>query len=289
MARTTVVIATRDRPVELARTLHRLRSLTPETPVVVVDNASQDPLAPWIDARYPGVEVIRLESNRGAAGRTVGVRRSRTEFVAFCDDDSTWDPDAFRLAERMFDEYPSLAVLAAHTLVGERQRADVITTALANSPLRSIDALPGPRVLGFLACSAIVRRGAYLGIGGFDPLLHFAGEERMLSLDLAARGWNLCYLDTLIARHYPSTIRPPSEWRRRREFRNDALTDWMRRPVPAALGSSARLLRRALTDRSARGAVGDLVRTLPAALARRRPLPAPLELEVRLLETAPPD
>ncbi|QCQ91351.1 glycosyltransferase family 2 protein [Rhodococcus sp. SGAir0479] len=288
MARTTVVIATRDRPVELARTLCRLRTDLPGTPVVVVDNASADPLEPWIAGQYPDVEAIRLESNRGAAGRTVGVRRARTEFVAFCDDDSTWDPGAAAVAERTFDAYPTLGLLAARTLVGEDQRPDAITPALATSPLPSMRPLPGPRVLGFLACSAIVRRHAYLGAGGFDPLLHFAGEERLLALDLAARGWDLCYLPELIARHHPSDIRPPSAWRRRREMRNDALTEWMRRPVGVALGSTARLVGRGLTDASARGAASDVLRLLPSALSRRRPLPAPVERDVRLLEKHPP-
>ncbi|BCN84039.1 glycosyl transferase [Prescottella equi] len=287
MNRTSVVIATRDRPIELARTLDRIGADCPATPIVVVDNASRDPLQRWVKTRHPDVEVIRLETNRGAAARTVGARRAGTEFVAFCDDDSTWEPGAFAVAEGMFDAYPSVAVLAALTLVGDQQQPDAITAALAGSPLPHTEPLPGPRILGFLACSAIVRRAAYLGVGGFDPLLHFAGEERLLSLDLAVHGWDLCYSNRLVARHFPSQVRPPSDWRRRREMRNDALTSWMRRPFPAALGSSGRLLRRALADRCARGAAGDVARLLPAALARRRPLPATIERDIRLLETAP--
>lgn len=287
MNRTSVVIATRDRPIELARTLDRIGADCPATPIVVVDNASRDPLQRRVKTRHPDVEVIRLETNRGAAARTVGARRAGTEFVAFCDDDSTWEPGAFAVAEGMFDAYPSVAVLAALTLVGDQQQPDAITAALAGSPLPHTEPLPGPRILGFLACSAIVRRAAYLGVGGFDPLLHFAGEERLLSLDLAVHGWDLCYSNRLVARHFPSQVRPPSDWRRRREMRNDALTSWMRRPFPAALGSSGRLLRRALADRCARGAAGDVARLLPAALARRRPLPATIERDIRLLETAP--
>ncbi len=285
MIRTSVVIATRDRPVELARTLGRLRDADPRMPVIVVDNASDQDLRAWVPAQFHDVEVVRLDTNRGAAGRTVGVRRARTPFVAFCDDDSCWAPGAFALAEQLFDRYPSLAVIAARTLVGDEGLPDSITTDLARSPLRDLDGLPGPRVLGFLACSAIVRRDAYLGVGGFHPVLHFAGEERLLSLDLATRGWNICYVHELVARHHPSRIRPPSEWRRRREMRNDALTEWMRRPVTTALLHSGRLVRRAFNDSSARGAVADLVRALPTALMHRRPIPAPLEREVRQLET----
>jgi hypothetical protein len=41
--------------------------------------------------------------------------------------------------------------------------------------------LPGPSVLGFLACSAIVRRSAFLDVGGFDDILFFVGEESRAS------------------------------------------------------------------------------------------------------------
>lgn len=286
MQRTTVVIATRDRPAELAHTLGVLRAHAPRVPIVVVDNDSADDPSPWITGRHPGVHVIRLDTNRGACARTVGARRADTEFVAFCDDDSTWDSGAFSTAERLFDGHPTLGAVVGRTLVGEWARPDPIVADLAASPLRDVDGLPGPRVLGFLACALIVRRDAYLGVGGFSPVLHFAGEERLLALDLSAHGWNVCYVDTLIARHRPSAVRPPTDWRRRREMRNDALTDWMRRPLAIALAVSARLVRRALSDRVARGAVADLVRVLPSALAQRRRLPASLEHQVRLVEAA---
>ena len=44
--------------------------------------------------------------------------------------------------------------------------------------------LPGRSVLGFLACGAVVRRSAFVQAGGFDPVVHFGGEEERLALDL---------------------------------------------------------------------------------------------------------
>ena len=43
-------------------------------------------------------------------------------------------------------------------------------------------------VLGFLACTCVIRRAAFLGVGGFSELLFFIGEERLLAYDLAAAG-----------------------------------------------------------------------------------------------------
>lgn len=73
---------------------------------------------------------------------------------------------------------------------------------MAASPLGRHPSLPGPSVLGFLACSAIVRRSGFLGVGGFSTLLHFAAKK-LLSYDLAAHGWQLFYADDVHAHHHP--------------------------------------------------------------------------------------
>jgi hypothetical protein len=49
------------------------------------------------------------------------------------------------------------------------------------SPLPRQPDLPGPPVLGFVACGAVVRRSAYLAVGGFSPVVFFLGEETLLA------------------------------------------------------------------------------------------------------------
>ncbi|WP_410611473.1 glycosyltransferase family 2 protein [Amycolatopsis sp. lyj-109] len=276
-ARTTVVIATRNRATELARTLTRLSSLDPRPPVVVLDNASEDDTAE-VAARYADVRVIRLPQNLGAAARTLGVVAAGTPYVAFSDDDSWWAPDALAEAERIFDEHPGTGLLAARTLVGPECRDDPVTPEMERSPLGHPDGAPGPLVLGFLACSAIVRRTAYLQVGGFSPLLHFGAEEQLLAYDLAARGWEVCYVGRLRAHHHPSRSRPPSSWRRRAELRNRLLIAVLRRPPRVCRREVAWTLVRAP------GAVLGAVVRLPRALGSRRVLPAHVEHQARTLE-----
>ncbi|SDZ34733.1 Glycosyltransferase, GT2 family [Amycolatopsis xylanica] len=274
-ARTTVVIATRDRAPELARTLAELHVLRPRPPVLVLDNASRDDTAARA-AEFPGVRVVRLRRNLGATARNLGVALAETPYVAFSDDDSWWAPDALPLAEKLLDEHPRAGLLAAQTLVGPEHRPDEITEALESSPLgRSAD-LPGPSVLGFLACSAVVRVHAFRAAGGFSPVLHFGAEERLLSYDLAAAGWGLCYVAALKAHHHPSTLRAPGK-RSVLEARNNALITWMRRPWPAGFRAAAGLLT------EPRALAGALWR-LPKALARRRKLPSEVERQIGMLE-----
>src|SRR5690606_8110844 len=89
VARTTVVIATRNRAPELARTLAELRALRPRPDIVVLDNASEDDTTAVAGA-FAGVTVVRLPRNLGAAARNLGVELARTPYIAFSDDDSWW-------------------------------------------------------------------------------------------------------------------------------------------------------------------------------------------------------
>lgn len=275
-SRTTVVIATRNRADELARSLGELFRLRPTPPVIVVDNGSGDDTPSRVRREFPEVRLIRLAGNAGVAARNIGVRLAPTPYVAFSDDDSWWEQGALPQAETLFDAYPRLGLLAATTLVGPQGEPDPVCALMADSPLGTEPDVPGPLVLGFLACSAIVRRDAFLDVGGFSELLHFGAEETLLSYDLAARGWALSYVDRIRAHHHPSPARPPSRWRRGLEVRNNALIALMRRPVPACLRSLGPLLREP-------SAAAGALRRLPHALGQRSRLPRRVEDQIRAL------
>jgi hypothetical protein len=136
----------------------------------------------------PGFQTGR---NTGALGRNLAVRRADTPYVAFSDDDSWWTQGAFRQAADLLDRHPRLGLLAARTLVGPDRTEDPFNAVLAASPLPREADLPGRSVLGFLACACVVRRDAYLGAGGYHPLLFFGGEETLIAYDLAADGWEV--------------------------------------------------------------------------------------------------
>jgi len=266
------------------RTLDRLAALRPRPPVIVVDNASTDRTVPVVQQRHPEVAVIAADRNLGAAARNLGVARARTPYVAFSDDDSWWAQAALPHAESLLQSCDRLGLIAAHTLVGAEQRPDPATRLMAESPLGRSAGLPGPLVLGFLACSAIVRRAAFQAAGGFSRLLFFGGEERLLAWDLAAGGWALCYVPDVVAHHVPSPRRPPGRQRRHLEQRNALLAAWMRRPPRVALTATASAVLAGLRDTERRGALTAAINRLPAALRQRRRLPPDVEHQVALLE-----
>src|SRR4051812_29462950 len=172
---TTVVIATRDRRDQLLRTLGELTALPEQPPIILVDNGSGDGTPDAVRAAYPEVTVLEPGQNLGAVGRTFGVLEAETELVASPDDDSWWQPGALARADELFQRHPRLGLLTARTLVGPEGRLDPLSAELAGSPLGQEADLPGPSVLGFLACAAVVRRSAYLQVGGFSPVVFFFG------------------------------------------------------------------------------------------------------------------
>jgi GT2 family glycosyltransferase len=285
-ARVTVVIATRNRCNELLAVLDRMSGQRDVEEVIVVDNASTDGTPDAVRKRHPLVRVVAADRNLGAPARNVGAEMARTPYVAFADDDSWWPPGALHHAAVTFDAYPRLGLLQARILVGADEREDPTCAEMAASPLPASDDLPGPALLGFVACGAVVRRDAMLSVGGFDDLLFFVGEESLLAQDLAAAGWGLSYAEGIVAHHHPSEARDPAG-RRRLEVRNTVVSAWMRRRLRTALHRTLDLVVAALRDPVARTAAAEAMRCLPEAVRRRRRLPSSVEHEMRLLESTP--
>ena len=148
--------------------------------MIVVDNGSTDGTAHAGREQFTGTIVLALPRNYGAPARNLGVIAARTPYVAFSDDDSWLAPGALQPATAVLDSHPSLGLVAARTLVGPKQRPDPVTPLLAHSPLPREPDAPGPSVLGFLACSAVLRRRAFCEVGGFSSVLFFIGDEQLL-------------------------------------------------------------------------------------------------------------
>ena len=137
-----------------------------------------------------------------------------TPYMAFADDDSWWAPGALRRAVDAFDAHPRMGLLAARILVGPEDQLDPICKSMRDSAPGWDPDLPGPSLLGFLACAAMVRREAFHAVGGFDQVVRFPGEEERVALDLAAAGWGLVYVDDIVVHHHPSSNREGSAQRR---------------------------------------------------------------------------
>lgn len=264
-----VVIASRNRRRSLLRTLAHLEALPERPPTIVVDNGSGDGTPAAVAAAFPEVDLLRLRRNRGAFARNLGAERLRTPLIAFCDDDSWWQPGSLAAAAEIFRRFPRLGLLAARILVGAERRLDPVSAEMrAGEPAAG---LPGPRVQGFVACGALVRRTAFLEAGGFPERFLIGAEEGLLAIDMRLAGWDLCYSELVVALHLPD--RGERGERSRLVLRNALWTSWLRMPARRALADTAALARGAGGDPVSRAALFGAVAGLPWALRRRHPAP----------------
>lgn len=281
--RVSVVVITHNRCDELAVTLQALKASANGVRVIVVDNASTDDTRSMLHTRFPGVETIAMSYNSGAIGRNVAVDHLRTPYVAFSDDDTTWQPGALERGVDTLDRHPQLATVTGLCLVAPDMREDPITPEMRHSPVVRPEWMPGPALLGIMAGLTMFRVSAYREVGGFCPRYWLGGEEELLALDLAASGWSMMWDERMVIHHRPSINRDPT---RRRELgiRNTLWTLWLRRPALHAARRSIRILASAPHDRSTARALGQAIGAVGWVWRHRRVVPAHIERQLRQLE-----
>jgi GT2 family glycosyltransferase len=278
-----VVVITYNRKYEALDAVARLTDLPERPPVVLVDNGSSDATAEAVRDKFPHVDVLALDHNAGAVGRNLGVRRLHTPYVAFCDDDTWWEPGSLTAAADALDAHPRLAIVNARIVAEPGAREDPIVAELRDSPVPGPDWLPGPALGSFLAGASVVRKEAFEAVGGFSERLWLGGEEELLATDLLTADWEICYLDALTVHHAASPIRDTVR-RRRDGLRNTLWFTWLRRPVGPALRRTLFLARTAPRDRTSALAWCDAARGLPWVLRERRRRPHAVERRLAPLD-----
>jgi glycosyltransferase involved in cell wall biosynthesis len=281
-----IVMITHNRGTQIRMALEHLLNLPEKLHVIVVDNGSSDETIDIARSMGSTVEVVLLDHNLGCAARNIGVLKAKTPYVAFNDDDSWWAPGALTRASDLFDANSTLGLIAARIVVGLEERLDPLSHAMATSPLTQ-DHLNGigVPVVGFAACGAVVRRTAFLQTGGFNPHFGVGGEEHIVALDLLRHGWQLAYVEDIVAHHYPSPVRDLAR-RKRHEVRNALWSAWLRRPTYSAFRITRRIVTSSLRDASCRAGVVEAIMGLPWVLPARDPVSAEIDQQVSIAEAA---
>jgi GT2 family glycosyltransferase len=283
--RVSVVVITHNRRDELLRTLAALRDLPEQPPVLVTDNASTDGTAEAVARLHPWVRLLRPGRNLGAVGRNLAVDRVRTPYVAFCDDDSWWEPGSLAAAAGLLAAHPRLAAVTARIVVEPDGTEDPVVRELRESPLDGPSWLPGPALGSFLAAATVMRVPAFRAAGGFSSRLWLGGEEELLATDLLTGGWWLAYADALTVHHHPSRARDATA-RRVDGLRNTLWFAWLRRPAGSALRRTLHLAGTVPRDLPSARAFARAAAGLPWVLRERRVVPPGVEENLRRLELA---
>jgi hypothetical protein len=269
--RISVVVLTCNRVDELCATLERLLALPEKPPLVVADNGSTDDTVARVRSGYPTVRVIECGDNLGAAGRNLGTACVDTEYVAFSDDDTWWNPGSLERAVRLLDAWPNAGVLNARVVIGENGATEPACTVMRASPLGG-NGLPGPALIGYMAGACVFRTALFRAVGGYASRLSIGGEEELVALDVLAFNQAIVYCEQLTVHQNPSPVRD-SALRRRLLARNAAWTAWLRLPWREASHATLRALEVFAQERTLPRDGIDLLRGLVWACRRRRVAP----------------
>lgn len=184
-------IATKDRWGDLAVTLQQLSARGYDRhPTLVVDDGSSVPVPDALRERYPRVRFIRHERSRGyIVRRTEIASLLATPFILTLDDDSHPLEGSLDEAAAFLEARPAVAVLAFNILCG-RSTVPKLPPGTAPFPVQR-----------FLGCGHLLRRAAFLGLGGYRAeLIHYT-EEGELCARLLRYGWEVHYFPSLLIRH----------------------------------------------------------------------------------------
>ncbi|MDQ7977611.1 glycosyltransferase [Paraburkholderia sp. SARCC-3016] len=227
LPRISVVVLTHDRAGQLVGTLARLASLPEQPPVIVADNASRDETVKLVDMLFPQVRVVQCGTDLGAAGRNRAVACVRTDYVAFCDDDSWWEPGSLALAVKLLDGAPQVAVLNARVVTGESGALDPRCRSMAASPLAA-PGCPAAAVTSYIAGACVFRTAVFRAVGGYERRFGVGGEEALVALDVLDAGHTIAYCNELTVRRgvfASDTAAALDRFGRRRTDRHDSPDD----------------------------------------------------------------
>ena len=214
-----VVIASRDRPESLGRTLASLADLRPSPrEVIVADSGSRDGTAVAEAARRRGARCVRLDRPGLSLARNAGAAAASGEAVAFLDDDCLADPGwAGALCHGLGD--PAVDVVTGQLLPAELEtEAQLLFLRYAHMdrrgflPVRFSAARPPSKHWPLDAWrmgsggNLAVRRSAFARFGGFREDLGLGtpargGEDLFLLWQVVRAGSTVVYRPDALAWH----------------------------------------------------------------------------------------
>jgi GT2 family glycosyltransferase/glycosyltransferase involved in cell wall biosynthesis len=199
MSSATVIVPTVLGGPRLARLLDSLGDRRNGVEVLVVDNGSSDPSMADLDARFPGVEVIRLKRNAGySRAVNIAAREASGDALVLVNDDCVCDPGFVEAITAPLDPRNGV-VMAAGVLREVRDPSRIDTAGIELDPtLLCFDYLNGERItrldngvpdpIGPSGAAAAFDREAFLEAGGFDDNLFAYWEDVDLALRLHREG-----------------------------------------------------------------------------------------------------
>ncbi|MEO6956679.1 MAG: glycosyltransferase family 2 protein [Antricoccus sp.] len=199
---------------------------TRQTPIILVDNGSQDgsPEAAVAAAEINGTKLtlIRSGSNLGfGRAANLGIAAATTEWVLVANPDIRWRSGALDELSAAIARWPKAAALGPAILTDDgglypsARALPTLGNGIGHAALgwiwprnrwtrayRRDDEEPIERTTGWLSGACLLlRRSAIGGSDGFDPAYFMYFEDVDLCKRLADRGWQIVYVPSAMVEH----------------------------------------------------------------------------------------
>ena len=176
----------------------------------------------------PRFELTRLERNGGVAqARNLAVATADSPYVAFLDDDDAWLPQKLELQIAAFAEVPDAVVSYTEFLWTFPDGTVIDTSTQAVHPLSYLELLAEGM---FHMSSVMVRREAYLLVGGCNPNLTLA-QDHDLMLKLLRLGHPVAWVPSSLTVYNVWDGNSTNAYQAATEFRADVLRQHAKRAM----------------------------------------------------------
>ena len=260
----------------------------PDLEIIVVDNASTDGSDAMVEREFPGVRLLRLETNIGCAARNAGVEAARGDIVLTIDNDVLLgSPTDVATAVDVFVRHASAAcvnfkIVGADGRLLRRDWCHPRDAAQwADAEFLTDYVLEG---------ASAHRRTAFLRTGGYWPALFLGHEGWDLGLRLLRDGHDLVYSPRVAVVHLASPEARPSSRIYYTFTRNGIWVALRNYPAPEAasrivvtLALMAFSAARAGQSRAYVRGVLDAIRGVRAAMASRQTMAGAVAARIKEL------
>jgi GT2 family glycosyltransferase len=199
--------------------------------IILIDNASTDGSADWLEKHYPQIILIRNPRNTGiAGGNNLGIKASTGKFVLLLNNDTLTMPGSIDRAVDFLEKHPEAGGVGGNLLNPDKSfqsgyidfptlaQVFLITTRLGYINKPFYPSHPRGREIlevdWMSSAFMLFRREALFDVGLVNEEFFIYSDESDLQYRMKNAGWKIYYLPDLDTIHFGGKSLNP--WRRRR-------------------------------------------------------------------------